>query len=57
MSLRIPKVTQKGGDFVVIIAQVAVPRVTENTSLEGLLPGVFPALSITLYGFMFSQLC
>lgn len=57
MLLRIPKVTQKGRDFFVIIAQVAVSRVTENTSLEGLLPGVFPALSITLYGFMFSQLC
>lgn len=57
MSLRIPKARQKGGDFAAIVANMAVTRIIDNISLEGLLPGVFPVLSITLYVFMFSQLC
>lgn len=57
MLLKIPKARQKGGDFAVIVTKMSVTGITKNISLEGLLPVVFPVLSITLYGFMFSQLC
>lgn len=36
---------------------MAVTRPAESVSVEGLLPGVFPVLSIELYGFMLSQPC
>lgn len=49
MLLRIPKVRHKEEDFDVIVAKIAVTRIIENISLEGLLLGVFPALSVTLY--------
>lgn len=57
MLLGIPNRRQEGGGFAVIAAKVAVTKPTGNISLEGLLPGIFPVLSIELYGFMFSQLC
>jgi len=54
MLLRISKVRQKGGDFAIIVATVT--RITENISLEGLMPGVYPVLSIKLYSYVFTAM-